>query len=270
MIKKFYFLILTFLFFSYCDTKKTYLDQFLNCNLLGSCPSHSIFGMVGDSWTDFAFGGNVQKDLRDQLVERYKLPLTASNVAGLTLQFEVSVRKGYLDVIRNAGPNLRYILLSLGGNDLQYPITDYSLYGFETTIQKKFSQIREDLKTLISTGNYYKIQLYGGEPLIWFIHGYDYPDPIKDPSCIEDIILMGISRQDAEKLIPEIIDRYNQFLIQLTGEIPYLYYIDLRRTLGGPPFSNSLLMFDCIHPNSAGFSLLSDKYIYYLKMYISF
>lgn len=265
---KIIFIYLFLLFILYCDRKKTsedFIKDIINCQIVNACNPYSRFGMVGDSWTDFALGYELAEDLYDQLTKRYGYKITASNIAGLTLRTELEERRGFIRVIQNAGPEIRYMLLSLGGNDLIYPTSNYYTDGFDVTISSRLFSYTERLKTLMLYGNQLKLSLYGGEPLIWIIHGYDYPNPEKDPSCILSALNAGMSRETAYQLPMKVVDRFNETLRQLSMEIPNFYYIDLRRTLGGPPYSNPDMMTDCLHPNTLGFSLISYVYVQKLK-----
>ena len=58
--------------------------------------------MIGDSWTDFAFGLELQRDMLDWLrLDGFRI--TASVVAGHTLRQEVESKRGFIQVIDNAG-----------------------------------------------------------------------------------------------------------------------------------------------------------------------
>ena len=55
------------------------------CDLVTDCPSAGAkFGMVGDSWTDFAGGLPLQTDLHDWLIEGYGYEIQAFVLAGHT------------------------------------------------------------------------------------------------------------------------------------------------------------------------------------------
>jgi lysophospholipase L1-like esterase len=252
-----------------CDRKKSsedFLIDVINCQIVNACSPFSHYGMVGDSWTDFAFGYDLAEDLYDQLTKKYGYKITASNLAGLTLRTELEERMGYINVIKKAGPEIQYILLSLGGNDLIFPTSNYYTDGFEITISSRLNAYAYRLKTLILYGDQLKRNLYGGESLKWVIHGYDYPNPEFDSSCILSALNAGMNREDANRLPQQVLDRFNETLKQLSREIRNLYYIDLRKTLGGPPYSNPDWMTDCLHPNTLGFSLIAEVYVQNLKI----
>ena len=261
--------ILCFFFITYCDRKKDNQDllvDIINCQIVDACSPYSRYGMVGDSWTDFVFGYKLAEDLYDQLTKKYGYKITASNLAGLTLRRELEDRMGYIHVIKKAGPEIQYMLLSLGGNDLIFPSENYYTDGFEVTISSRLNAYTQRLKTLILYGDQLKRTLYGGESLKWVIHGYDYPNPELDTSCILSALNAGMNRKDANRLPQQVVDRFNETLKQLATEIPNLYYIDLRTTLGGPPYSKSDWMTDCLHPNTIGFSLIAEVYVHNLKL----
>ncbi|MFN3605380.1 MAG: SGNH/GDSL hydrolase family protein [Leptonema sp. (in: bacteria)] len=266
--KMFFPLLLWILILFACDRKKSFSDiplGILECQLKSNCNTPSTYGMIGDSWTDFVLGYPIVEDLYDQLTSKgYKI--TASNIGGLTLKFELEQRRGFLKVIHDAGPELEFFLLSIGGNDLIFPVNTFSIKGIDSTIQERVLAIKKQLKELVFYGNQYKTNLYGGKPIKWIIHGYDYPNPEFDDSCIIDAITYGMSPEQAKTIYEKAVNQLNIAYWELTLEIPNFYYIDLRRSLGGPPYSNSNFMYDCIHPNTLGFSLLVESYINQLKI----
>lgn len=248
------------LFFAACDKRKdpaSVIDDSLRCQLFGECQGNTTFGMVGDSWTDFALGLPVLVDLYDQLTEVHGYRITASNLAGLTLRTEWESRRGFERVIHNGGPNMRYMLLSLGGNDMIASENEYN-GAPETITDVRLANYESRLRLLIMNGDLLKQSLYGGEPLTWIIHGYDYLNPLKENSCVNGYSgTVSIPQND----LPEyIITQFNARLQYLTTQIPNLRYIDARGTLGGPPYSDASLMFDCIHPNNDGFALYGAAY----------
>lgn len=264
-----YFIIIILVVILNCDQRKTAEDtlkDIINCQIVDACFSFSQYGMVGDSWTDFALGVKLADDLYDQLTTRYGYKITSSNIAGLTLRRELQERMGYIQVIKRAGPEIQFMLISLGGNDIIFPTSEYFTEGFEITIASRLNAYASRLRTLILYGNQLKISLYGGKPLKWIIHGYDYPNPILDNSCILSALDAEMPENEARELTQKVLDRFNEELRNLSYEIPDLYYIDLRGTLGGPPYSNSNWMTDCLHPNTLGFSLITDVYVQKLRV----
>tara|TARA_Y100001937_G_scaffold128452_3_gene205083 strand:- start:346203 stop:346889 length:687 start_codon:yes stop_codon:yes gene_type:complete len=215
--------------------------------------------MIGDSWTDFAFGLELQKDMLDWLrLDGFRI--TASVVAGHTLRAEIENKRGFIQVIDNAGPELKYMFVSLGGNDMLGSIGEYEKNGLEPVLLARQTSMELRLKRLVQEANFYKQQKYGGAPLTFFIHGYDYPNPNLESSCVLDALTEGASQSEAAELIRNIVNRHNDFLARMDSEIADLHYIDLRATLGGPPVSNPGYMFDCIHPNDVGFRFVSNRF----------
>lgn len=213
--------------------------------------------MVGDSWTDLAVGMPFIADLHDNLQMVYGFHMTTSNLAGLTLKAEWESRRGFEQVIKKAGPNIRYMLLSLGGNDIIGAPGTYNLNA-QATLDSRLAVYETQLRLLITDGDLLKQSLYGGEPLVWVIHGYDYPNPIMDPTCIASYSGVNPAPNDLPRFM---LDGFNARLQYLTTQIPNLRYIDGRGILGGPPVSRSSLMFDCIHPNDAGFAQYAASYV---------
>lgn len=265
-------LILSLLVFTACDRRDNEISDevlgALQCEIATTCAGQQTqFGMTGDSWTDFAFGAPVQRDLLDTLREEYGYRITASVLAGLTVRREVEEKRGFISVINNAGPELRYMLVSLGGNDLLSTTEDYYNNGTDITFNARINSLRLRLDRMIIEGNYLKQQQYGGSPLVWIFHGYDYPNPEIENSCVKGAINAGMPESDAKQLAGTILNKYNDFLISYTHGNPDARYIDLRGTLGGPPYSQTNLMFDCIHPNTLGHSVIAARYHEVLKGY---
>jgi len=256
-------LILGIATFSHCDRSRSEGDEIianLNCEIITTCPAPSRFGMVGDSWTDFAFGLELQRDMLDNLRDD-GFQIMASVVAGHTLRTEVEEKRGFVQVIQNAGPRLRYMFVSLGGNDIIGSIGEYESNGIEPTLAARQASMEIRLRRLVQEANFLKQQLYGGEPLTFFIHGYDYPNPNLESSCVLDAITEGASTSEASEIIRTVVDRHNSFLARMDSEIPDLHYIDLRGTLGGPAVSSADYMFDCIHPNDIGFRFVTNRFV---------
>ncbi len=263
------FLLLITLCFG-CDSKKGPSENLaINslCYIYASCngQTNSRVGMVGDSWTDLLFGLPAVETLRIQLQKYHGYEITGATLGGQTLN--VALNQGlHIQTINEAGPGVTTILLSLGGNDLQANLSQY-VGNVDSTKQARFANIRQNLKTLILTGNEYKISRFGGAPLRWIIHGYDYSNPDKgavipgsDEGCVSKFTAAGFSAVGLNTFTGNLLNDYNEFLRSMTREEPNFYYVDLRRTLGGPPISRADLMLDCIHPNDLGFRSLGTKY----------
>jgi lysophospholipase L1-like esterase len=255
--------------FANCDTKKRYSDDvFLNltCYTLSMCNNSqpSQIGMIGDSWKDIIVGYPLIETLRIQLEKNHGYQITGATLAGQTLEAALTTGLQY-QVIDQAGANLRVIILSLGGNDIQANLKDYTT-NLESTRSARFNSIKINLKRLIQTGNAYKTAKFGGEPLKWIIHGYDYSNPnmpavesVSNEGCNARFISAGFNSSSVIEFSSTQLNAYNELLRSILSEEPSLYYVDLRQTLGGPPISQADLMFDCIHPNNLGFQLLGNR-----------
>lgn len=217
--------------------------------------------MVGDSWTDFAAGLPLQTDLHDWLIDSYGYNIQAFVLAGHTAEAELNLLRGFDRVIRTSGPGLKYMFVSLGGNDLLANNRAYWLNGVDAELDARLARLDVVHRSIILQGNLIKQTLYGGEPLIWFISGYDYPNPSLDSSCVRGSLNAGMPASQAAAQTARIIDRYQTYLNTLPAKIPGVYTIELRGTLGGPQESITSLKFDCIHPNTAGFGLLAARYV---------
>ncbi|NCN11333.1 MAG: SGNH/GDSL hydrolase family protein [Leptospira sp.] len=273
-IPAFLILFLTLIFFTNCDTSKKKDDNFtdnLLCYSFASCGSSNgtRFGMLGDSWTDLLFGAPAIQTLRYHLEDSYDYKITGATLGG---QEMARVLSGglHLQVIDQAGADIKYMLVSLGGNDLQF---NPSAFVADPAAEraKRFALIESTLKTIVYSGNLHKQNKYGGDPLKWIIHGYDYPNPFNEnalstTSCRSTLLAAGITEDNLQQFTSGNLDLYNDFLQNLTFQIPDLRYINLRGNLGGPPYSAAGNMFDCIHPTSLGFKTLTDKYVLQLKI----
>lgn len=244
-----------------CDSQKSDdLPNAIQCYILSQCyQENTRFGMVGDSWTDFGFGIQVQRDLRDWLVIDHGYQMTEVVLAGQTLEGDLNRARGFQRVIEQAGPQLKYMLLSLGGNDLLDNINEYGSASDPTTVRAARLDVYEaNLRNMIAQGDFLKIQLYGGGPLTWILHGYDYANPEKVTAC--NLTTGGFSEAQKETFFRENLDAYNARQQTIAGSMSNVEWIDLRGTLGGPSISNPNLKIDCIHPNDVGFQLIAARY----------
>jgi hypothetical protein len=278
MLYKLLFLVTVFLW--NCDSKKSnqirpeLQAQFL-CKVAVICKEErgTKFGIIGDSWTDLLFGVPAVETLRVQLEKYYNYKLVGSTLGGQTLATVVNTQL-YRQVIDNTGPDIKYVILSLGGNDLLGSPAQY-VGRIQDEKNLRLTQIESNLLTMIRIGNAYKVQKYGGAPLLWIIHGYDYANPdVKSipnsTGCRPTLRSAGITEAEVPIVTTEFLNDYNNFLRNLTTKETQLRYIDLRNTLGGPPVSNAGNMFDCIHPTSGGFSVLAKKYVPILEGFTNY
>ncbi|MEM7181014.1 MAG: SGNH/GDSL hydrolase family protein [Spirochaetota bacterium] len=262
-----------------CDSKKPTLPKGFIEQLL--CYSGSIcenekgtrFGMIGDSWTDLIFGQPLILTLRKQLEQNHNYRITGATIGGERLD-RVVAQNIHVRVIDEAGPDLRYMLISLGGNDLQGNAENY-VGDIEGEKNKRLATLEANLLKLVREGNAYKIQKWGGAPLLWIINGYDYSNPdvpsqSGSVSCRPTLIGKGFSDSEVTAFTSQVLDDFNEKLRQITYIEPQLRYIDLRGTLGGPSVSREDYMYDCIHPNTVGFELLAQKYVQALEGYTSY
>jgi hypothetical protein len=268
-IARLFIIIACYLTLENCDTKKEYTDDIaLNiiCYSFAGCNQNqpARIGMIGDSWTDLLIGYPFVETLRVQLEKNHGYQITGATLGGQTLEAAANLGLQY-QVIDQAGASVKVILLSLGGNDIQANLRDYTL-DLESARSLRFSKIKSSLRNIIQTGNAYKLSKFGGSPLKWIIHGYDYTNPNMRPvipdadeGCNARFVSAGFNLANVEDFSSKQLDAYNEMLRSFTSEEPTYYYVDLRRTLGGPPKSNANLMLDCIHPNNLGFEFLGNK-----------
>ena len=265
------------LIFQNCDSKQDRLSDFklqVDCYSFNICNETrgTRFGIIGDSWTDLAGGQPFIKTLRVYLEEDYGYHFTGATIGGQKIQnvFETGV---HYQVIDNAGPNLKYMLISLGGNDFMFMNTfNYFLPDIQTEINNRIAVVEERILALVQSGNSYKRNRWGGEPLVWIFHGYDYgnPDSPTLPNtilCRPDMRASGFTDVQTDNFPRMFLDSYYKMLYHAASLETSIRIIDLRGSLGGPPVSNVDLMFDCIHPNTKGFGIISANYVEQLKFW---
>lgn len=261
--------------FQNCDTSKKLEDNLVEnllCYSFANCGNAqgTKFIMLGDSWTDILYGVPAIQTLRTHLENDHHYKITGATIGGQQLG-TVLASGLHIQAIDQAGADAKYVLLSLGGNDLQAQPGKY-VPDMDSELNRRLQVLDSNLQKLMVTGNAHKINKYGGGNLLWIIHGYDYPNPdnitgLSSTSCRSTLVEAGIPDGDIQKFTSENIDRYNEFLSSLTFKYPDLRYIDLRKTLGGPPYSPANMMFDCIHPTSIGFKILTNSYVAKLKIW---
>lgn len=266
---KYTVLIGMLVFLIHCDTKKDYFDD-VGANIL--CISFSVCngetpaktGIIGDSWTDILLGFPFVETLRPQLENRFHYKFVGATLGGRTLQHVVSQGIQF-QVIDQGGADMKVVILSLGGNDIQANLSEY-IGNVDATQARRLSTLKANLKQVIITGNAYKIARFGGPPLKWIIHGYDYPNPYmsavigsSDEGCKSKFDRVGLIVSDPAAFTAAQLDAFNNLLSETSREEPSLIYVDLRNTLGGKPMSRAEFMLDCIHANNLGFTLLADK-----------
>ena len=265
-----------------CDSakKNTALldDKQIACYVLATCNYQAgvKFGMVGDSWTDLIYGSKVVETLRVQLEKYHGYKIVGATKAGETLAGVLSLNT-HIKVIDETGPSIKYMLISMGGNDIQGDVGAYKTNGFLTEKTNRLATFKSNLKKMIVTGNAYKVSKYGGDPLLWVIHGYDFASPDNEinssstTTCRTTLKTTGgftdaqVNGTDSSGLgLPQLFNEYNALLYTVTTEEPYLRYIDLRYTLGASAsnyyMSTPSLYGDCIHPTSVGFKIIGEKY----------
>ncbi len=271
------FLLVAALFvLSACDSRKNVFDS-ADANLAclaaadcGTAARGTRFGMIGDSWTDLLLGVPAIRTMSDFLQEDYGYGITRATLGGQTLRVALQTGLHYR-VIDTAGPDLKYMLLSLGGNDLSFNAAAFTADPAAER-QRVFDEIRANLLQMIRDGNNYKISKWGGGPLLWIIHGYDYSNPdnpfgtLSVEGCRSTFISRGFTDAQVDGDIRATLDLYNTWLAETTALEVNLRYIDLRGTLGGPPISDVGNMFDCIHPTTGGFSLITARYVTSLEL----
>ncbi len=278
------FIYLVFLFLTYCkveapknNLKEISLGLVLQNSNLGITDSNPtiqqnyLFGILGDSWTDMSFSPIPVTDLRANLTTR-GFRLIGDTLAGRTLATAIS-QNLHRNVIDQTGKNIKYMIVSLGGNDYQANLNQYIgvHVNMGSNINTRIATIQTNLNQLINDGNSYKISKYGGGKLIWIIHGYDYPNTTMTTCSVANPIFQsyqawgisqGVSIQDVNYVATPGFDALNTMYSNLASSSDgTVKYVNLRATLGGPPQSIVANMIDCIHPNTQGFNLITNKFV---------
>lgn len=258
-----------------CDSSGNQADEYLSsmiCNSYAICSEYRSvqFGLIGDSWAVMMSGTSVVYTLRSFLEIQYGFQIIGASQGGRRL--ESVVDQGlHLHLIDQVGPNIRYMLIILGGNDVLFGLDPVNLDNdAEAEWARVLSGVQSNLLTLVRSGNAYKISRYGGSEIEWYVLGYDYLNPENSfeygdyTSTLGCNVLwseLGFDDDVIEEELPTFIDRFNETIIEAAGQEPFIRHIDLRGTMGGPPVSDKSLMLDCVHPNSVGFGLLTARYV---------
>ena len=262
--------IIVFSFFSNCDSRKPgpLEDPVFNflCYSYNFCkepPRGTKFGLIGDSWTDLIGGIPLIWSMRTHMENTYGYRITGASLAGRQLRDVMSQGLHY-SIIDASGPDLKYMILSLSGNDMLFNYPGYSA-NLASDKAVLMGIIKERLLTVVRSGNIYKKEKWGGGDLIWIIHGYDYLNPdkilLKSDGCRPVFLFKGYPDSLILSDLEESINLLNETLLSATYLEPSLRYVNLRGTLGGPPVSNPDHLVDCIHPNSVGFGILTDVFV---------
>jgi len=262
-------IIILVLFFLNCDSPQSKAEHWnhqLLCYSLGSCNDErgTRFGIIGDSWTDLIAGQPLIRTLRVQMEEDYGYRFTGATMGGQRLQ-NVKNEGIHFQVIENGGPDLKYMIISLGGNDVMNNFSEF-IPDINGELGSRLYNLENGIIDLVNSGNSYKKNRWGGEDLVWFFHGYDYlnPDIPTLPNtfmCRLNLNLAGFTDAEVDSFHPVFIDRYNEMLHHAAALHHSIRIIDLRGTIGGPPFSSENLMFDCLHPDTTGFTPLTAAFV---------
>ncbi|MEQ9365622.1 MAG: hypothetical protein RIF32_15360, partial [Leptospirales bacterium] len=133
-----------------------------------------------------------------------------------------------------------------------------------TVLAARLDVYEANLRSMIAQGDFLKIRQYGGEPLTWILHGYDYANPEKVTGC--NLTTGGFSLDQKNTLFQNTLDQLNSRQQAIAASTTNVRHIDLRGTLGGPPTSAAGLKIDCIHPNDPGFELVASRYAASLQL----
>ena len=268
-------IILFLLLMLNCDSsqsKSEHWNQQLLCYSLGVCNDArgTRFGIIGDSWTDLIAGQPLIRTLRIQLEEDHGYQFTGTTLGGARLSV-VNRAGSHFKVIENAGPDLKYMVISLGGNDI---LTKYSSFlpNVETELNQRLAVLEQEIFDFVESGNSYKKNRWGGGDLIWIFHGYDYinPDIPASPNsamCRKPLLASGFTNEEIDIFHPQFNNNFNEMLHHAASIHRSIRVIDLRGSIGGPPFSSAAFMYDCIHPNTTGFTTITTRFASQMKVW---
>jgi lysophospholipase L1-like esterase len=213
----------------------------------------------GDSW--FQYPDPRMLDIIDHLLDEY--PVYSLDAAGDQLQ-SYAKEAEYLRAVEEVEP--QFLILSGGGNDIMgSQFKDFLHKNIpskgdgknpERFLNDAFS------KKIKSLGDTYReiFKRVGKQApdVHILIHGYDYLESGKknnEPWLGGPMREKGIHHlADRQAILDHIIHTFNELLSQLDQEFKQVHYINLRGTMKGQSWH------DEIHPTSAGFKVLAEKF----------
>jgi hypothetical protein len=206
----------------------------------------------GDSWFQFPI---LLQDVIDQLFNEYAI--FSLDAAGDTLVNIVEADE-ITHAIAEEKPSV--FLISGGGNDmvadqrLRTLLHSYdSSLNAEDYLNESFDEYLSEIK-----GLYRDLfsRLSAKFPTLRILyHGYDYVIPKNFISLGRPMASIGITDPQLQKdIMKVIIDRTNDFQINLVSEFVNVYHVDCRNSVGPEQW------FDELHPRNAGFASVAGRF----------
>lgn len=222
-------------------------------------PDKPVIIAEGDSWFLYPF---LITDTIDYLSEYFPVKSLASAGAGYS---KIKKDNNLLTKVQELKP--KYILLSIGGNDiLGHPIKEFLVAQIPTASSSE-SYLNERFTQTINQHKRFfeylakELKKYSSVQQV-FIHGYDYMRTDHSKEVIEkgfvnkSMIEKGIVQEsDRQKIIKYIIDSFNHMIDQVSQEYDLVTHIDLRNVVQKEEW------YDEAHPNNEGFQKISEVFL---------
>jgi lysophospholipase L1-like esterase len=213
----------------------------------------------GDSWFLYPF---LVKDILDYVMMEF--PVLSIAAAGDELE-NYKADGELLATVAEVRP--QFVLISGGGNDIIGPEIEHLLFeGIPAGktpreyLNEKFDANMANLKELYQ---YFITELKKHQSVEQlFIHGYDYIRVDHDEKIVSQgwvnryMTEKGIGiPEDRERVIRFLVDSFNEILIELAENDPFVTFIDLRGKVQQGQW------YDEIHPDDVGYKTLGDRFI---------
>ncbi|MCB0628652.1 MAG: caspase family protein [Saprospiraceae bacterium] len=213
----------------------------------------------GDSWFLYPF---LVKDILDYVMLEF--PVLSLAAAGDELE-NYKADGELLETVAEVRP--KFVLISGGGNDIIGPEIEHLLFEHipagktpREYLNEKFDTNMAKLRELYE---YFIAELKKHVSVKQlFIHGYDYIRVDHDDKIVSQgwvnryMNEKGISLQeDRDRVIHYLVDSFNDILIELSKDDPFVTFIDLRGKVQQGQW------YDEIHPDDVGYKTLGDCFI---------
>ncbi len=232
--------------------------------------------LEGDSWFAYPYG-NIAACLEKHVIKRNSY----ANICCCAKNGDTAINmtkspgsKEVINILRNCGHNLDFILLSAGGND----IAGKDLLKFTVPYQPGFTAANclnnaFDDKLKEVAGKYRALLDYLKRRSIRtniITHSYAYIEPMKKGVpilCLEYgkgwikqyLDRRGIPQDVQRELVKLMLDRFHNELLGITAEYPNFHVLDYRDGVLTP--GDKKHWKDEMHPTPKGFKMLSRHFV---------
>lgn len=246
-----------------------------NLATVAAATAANVIVAEGDSWFDYPPG----LDVLDNLKRKYKYNIYKVAEAGDSLEnmsFGTRIKRNFgretppleetLAAIRKYKPKV--FLLSAGGNDiagaeldsylnhndsgLQPLRREFAKYVFSTVARKAYENILNRVwqidKNIHIIAHGYGYAVPDGRAVFSFL-GFNFAGPWLRPSFARKNIT---GTAEAEKIIAELVDLFNDLLKDLDDKHPNFHYLDLRKAIKRDDWRNELHLYDEDYERVAG------------------